>query len=175
MFEAIGDLLSTVLTGGATGLLGTLLSSGIALLTSRQRHRQQIELRRLDIELMQAEAAAAERVAAIEAEGLRDQAAWEALEASYREAGKRWSRAGDHWAIMLVDVVRGLMRPWLTASLTLLTALIYFSLPEHGTAAAATRAQIVNTVLYLETAAILWWFGQRVVDKAVAAWGGAGR
>ena len=92
------DTIMSVLTGGATGLLGTVVSGAIDFFQSRAEHKREMDLRRLDIELAQTEAGAAEKVAAIEAEGVRDAAELEAMEASYREASSRMSRAGDLYA-----------------------------------------------------------------------------
>ena len=159
------DMLVSVLTGGATGLLGTALSEVINFFQARQKHSQEMDLRRLDIELAQAEASGAERVAAIEAEAERDQAEWEALRASYREASSRMSRPGDGFLMRFVDFVRGMTRPVLTWCLFGLVGAIYFMLGATDAHAAALQPRIVETVLYLFTAAMLWWFGQRQIEK----------
>ena len=114
--------------GGATGLLGTAISGVIDFFQARQNHAQEMDLRRLDIDLAKAEAEGAERVAAIEAEGVRDQAEWEAMAASYREAGARWSRPGEGVLMQLVDFTRGMTRPELTFGLVALVGAIYFLL-----------------------------------------------
>jgi len=171
MLDQLLGVASSILTGGATGLLGTVITGGFAFLNSRQRHRQEMALRELDLQIMQSEAAGAERIAAIEAEGASEQAAYGALEASYKAASQRWSRPGEGWAMVAVDVVRGLMRPVLTLGLLGLTAYIYFEMMARPAFMTALQARIVDTVLYLVTAAVLWWFGQRGVDKAISAKG----
>lgn len=165
MLETLLNLGTSILTGGATGLLGTAVSGVIDFFQARQRHAQEMDLRRLDIELAQAEADSAERVAAIEAESTRDRAELEAMEASYREASSRMSRPGDGWAMQLVDVVRGLTRPTLTWGLVALVGVIYFTLGAGDLASEGIKPRIVETILYLATAAVLWWFGQRQIEK----------
>ena len=165
MLETLFNLGVSVLTGGATGLLGTALSAVVDFFQSRQRHAQELDLRRLDIELAKAEAEGAAAHAAIEAQATRERAEWEAMEASYREAARRWSRPGEGWAMQLVDVVRGLTRPALTWSLFALVGAIYFLLGASDLAAVSLRPRIVETVLYLFTAAMLWWFGARQIEK----------
>lgn len=155
------DALLAILTGGATGLLGTALSFGVDYFRDRQRHAQELELRRLDMEIAQAEAASAERAAAVEAESERERAAWSALEASYREAARRWSRGDSGW-LVFVDVVRGLTRPAGAWAFFAITGLIYFTL---GAEDAGLRGRIVDTVLYLTTTAWLWWYGARQLAK----------
>ena len=68
------DLLTSILTGGATGLLGTALSFATSYFQARQRHAQELELRRLDMELAEIESAGAGRVAALELEGEKAEA-----------------------------------------------------------------------------------------------------
>ena len=154
MFEIIGSLL----TGGATGLLGTLMTGTLDYFERRQAHRNELDLRRLDIELAQTEAAGAERRATIEMEGVVAQAETEVLAESYREAGRRWSGPGDGLLLQCVDVVRGLMRPALTVTFVALTGAIYLTLtPVDG----SVRSQVIATVLYLTTTCVIWWFGGR--------------
>lgn len=156
-----------LLTGGATGLLGTLLSGALGAWQRRQKHRQEVELRRLDVEIARAEAERVERVAAVEAESEESARAWAAMEASHRAAGKRWSSGESGW-LVLVDVVRGLIRPALTLGLVGLVGCIYFVGLAEGSSfdEAAIRARIVDTVLYLSSTCVLWWFGSRAQGKA---------
>lgn len=165
MFETLFNLGVSILTGGATGLLGTALSAVVDHFQARGEHKRELELRRLDIELAKTEAGSAERTAAIEAESASDQAEWRAMAESYREAGRRWSRPGDGVLVQLVDLVRGLTRPVLTWCLLGLTGAIYFLLGATDAHAALLRPRIVETVLYLATAAVLWWFGSRQIEK----------
>ena len=171
MLETLLGFGVSILTGGATGLLGTALSAVVDFFQARQRHTNEVALRRLDIELAKAEADGAARAAAIEAESESEQAEWRALEESYREAGRRMSRPGDGWPIQLVDFVRGMTRPVLTWCLLGLTGAIYFLLGATDAHAAALQPRIVDTVLYLATAAVLWWFGQRQIEKRRAVHG----
>ena len=175
MLETLFNLGASVLTGGATGLLGTALSAVVDFFQSRQQHSQELDLRRLDIELAKAEAEGAAAHAAIEAQATRERAEWEALEVSYREASRRWSRPGEGRLMQFVDAVRGLTRPLLTWSLFALVGAIYFLLGASDLAAMGLRPRIVETVLYLFTAAMLWWFGSRQIEKRRPRQGGAAR
>ena len=172
MFEMIAEAGLAILTGGATGLLGTAITGVMAFFQERQRHAQEMDLRRLDIDLARTEAAAAENVAAIEAEREGDRTDAAILTASYEEAARRWSRSGDGWLMQLVDAVRGLTRPALTWALVALVAAIYFLLGASDEVD-AIRARIIDTVLYLATAAVLWWFGARQVAKGTSRAQGA--
>ena len=162
------DTVLAILTGGATGVLGTLLNFGTKWLEERARHRRELELRRLDVELARTEAAAAEKVAAVEAEAEGERAELEAFRESYREAARRWSRPGDGRLLQFVDFVRGMTRPALTFLFVALAGAIYFTMGDTDAVVdgVAVKARIVDTVLYLTTACVLWWFGARQLDKA---------
>ena len=75
------------LIAGATGLLGVGLRGVTSYFEREQRHGQELELRKLDLRLTQAEEGVAERVAA----GAASARAAAALEASLRSAATRWS------------------------------------------------------------------------------------
>lgn len=153
------ESLLAVLGGGATGLLGTVISAGAEWLREKQRHAHEVALRRLDLEMLAAEAASAERVAAVERETEQTRAEHAALEASYRAATTRMSRGDSRW-LAAVDVVRGLTRPVLTWVFVALVGWMYFS---AVTLRIEVREQIVDTALYLTTTCVLWWFGARHV------------
>ena len=166
MLESIADLFSTVVSGGATGLLGTAISGLLGLFKAKQDLKREIALRRLDIELAQAEGASAERVAALDLEARKAEAEFEALTASYREAARRWSKPGDHWAIIWVDVLRGATRPGLTWLHAALVAGIFFALFLAETVAVhPLQKLIVHAVLFVYVSASVWWFGGRQVEK----------
>lgn len=168
------DALTAILTGGATGLLGTALSFGVEFVKRRQAHAQEMELRRLDMELARIEATGAERAATIAAEAAENAAAWGALEASYGEARQRFSRRGDSGWLVAVDVVRGLMRPALTLGSLALVAAIYWSLGVSDIEVLDIRPRVVDTVLYVATTCVLWWFGTRAPARGAGP-AGAGR
>ena len=155
------ESLMAVLGGGATGLLGTVISAGAEWLREKQRHAHEVALRRLDLEIMTAEAASAERIAAVERETEETRAGHAALAASYQAATTRMSRGDSRW-LVAVDVVRGLTRPALTWAFVVLTGAMYFT---AGTLRTDLGAQIVDTTLYLATTCVLWWFGARHVGR----------
>ncbi|MCY4431582.1 MAG: hypothetical protein OXC11_14485 [Rhodospirillales bacterium] len=162
MLKLFLDFLPSLLSGGVTGLLGTAITAGTRLIQRRQDHRYEMELRRLDMELASQEAARAERAAAVMAKTEQEKAAWAALEASYRHADQRWSRPGDSPAMRAVDVFRGLVRPGVTVLLLALVGAIYFTI--DGLHAASIRVHVVQTILYLATTTVMWWFGARQVS-----------
>ena len=62
-----------------------------------------------------------------------------------------------------------------TWSLFALVGAIYFVLGASDLAADTLKPRVVETVLYLFTAAALWWFGARQIEKRRPREGMAGR
>ncbi len=154
------EVILSLLTGGATGLIGTALSGVMKFFTMKQEQSHELKVMEMELKHMDKEAEVALKIETKKQEGKEAEAAWRGLEASYREAGQRWSTGDSGW-IVFVDVVRGLMRPLLTLSLVILVGVIYFTLgPDKPT----MQDQIIATILYLATAAVLWWFGSRMAQ-----------
>lgn len=163
---AIGEYLSSILAGGATGLLGTGISRIFSFFENKQKFGHQIELLRIGREtareeaeyrLKEAEVAGKIKLSQIEEEGraASEVSANEALGKSYLEAGTRWSSGENKWLIF-VDVLRGVTRPALTLLLCV-TAFVMWARTQNPD----LETQIVMTFLYLNTASVLWWFGSR--------------
>ena len=154
------ELIATVISGGATGILGSIVGGVFKWLDRREERREAADRRVHEIKLqeMQIQVRAAEtesELAIIQAESSRDQ-----LMASYAHD----SAVGP--AKPWVAAVLRLVRPTLTFVLIGLTAAIYFTL-EGGEAVVQgveLKAYIINTIVYTTSAAVLWWFGDRAMQ-----------
>jgi len=149
------DAIASVLTGGITGLIGTAVSGVVEYFKTKQRNAHELAMIQAERETLQLEIAGRERVAEIESESARDISASESFRESLRADIARYSSGDSPWLVG-VDVVRGLVRPVLTLGLVAFTAWIYATAPE------SMEDQVTSTVLYVCTAAVLWWFGTRV-------------
>jgi NAD dependent epimerase/dehydratase family enzyme len=169
------DLASSVLTGGATGLIGAAISRFADYKTEKLKFTSELELRKADAEIAAAEWAARTKVASIEADAVVDKADSEAFAKSFNEperysAGVAPSR-GEGWLLVLVDVIRALVRPGLTLYLATITTYLYWDAhaiirgPMTPEAATALVNKIIETVLYLTTVCITWYFGVRTRSK----------
>ena len=160
------DLLMGVLSGGVTGLIGTVISGGMKFFENKQKHGHELAIMDMEMKQMHVEAEIAKDVAELEMEGKDRQAAWSALEASYKESTSRMSTGDSQWLVM-VDVVRGLMRPVITLGLLLGIGVIYFTVGADTTLPDGTpmTVNIIQTVLFVGTTAVLWWFGTRLLGK----------
>jgi len=180
MFETIGTLLGSVLSGGATGLIGVALqrfadfkNKQLDIQLAKQKFEQDVALKQLDMQMMEKEWAGRVQVAQTEAEAAADAAASKAFEASYAMEPKRYSegvpvgKVGG-FLLVLLDLFRGIVRPALTVYLCAISTLIYLQArhlldKEDLSADQAMQIEhlIVGTILYLTTTCVLWWFGTR--------------
>ena len=149
----MGEAIVALLSGGATGLLGTALTGVLGFFKQKQANKQMLQMREMDLKEIELEAASAEKRMALDAER-------EALSGSYADARTFISKGmeltkGQKWIVVFVDLVRGLMRPAITIYFMVMAFSIY------GVDDDLTRA----TILYISTSTILWWFGTRPNEK----------
>lgn len=167
------DLLTSGIGGVLTGLLGTALQKVMDYKTEKLKAQNELDKRKLDIEMMQAEWAARVKVSETEANAKMEAADAEAFAASYNLEPKIYSEGSSKtpaqvWLLLLLDVFRGSIRPMLTTYLVVLTTLLYFksaALLSHeiilpGMAYELVQ-EIIGTVLYLTVTVCTWWFGVR--------------
>lgn len=182
MLELLGTAASAIIGGGATGILGAAVQRyadykgrqlDLQAQASRQAH--EVSMREADAKIMAQEWAARTQVATIEGETREAEADVRAIEASYQLEPKQYSGSvkptrGQGWLLVLLDVLRGVVRPGLTIYLCVLTTQIYNELAgQVGPLTADQRYEttklIVGTILYLFTTVTLWWFGTRSSGK----------
>ena len=187
ILEIAGSVLTGVMSGGATGLIGIALQQwgdikkrAHDLDVLKQQHLQTKELKELDnqrdlqMATMSAESAeslaniqVAARVEEINSEDYRASMASDRATYLSPEAQKHWFVIG---MMAVVDFFRGMIRPGATIySLVLLTMLLFWvhdmwsrSLIKITDADANRLAlEVVMTVTYLVTTLTTWWFGRR--------------
>ena len=180
MLEILGTIFGSIFSGGATGLIGVGIqrwfdfkNKEADLELQKLKYAQDLELKKLDLQAMDKEWAGRVQVAKTEAEAAVDVAASKAFEASYRPEARSYSQGvpvGKFGAFLLVvlDLFRGSVRPALTVYLCVLTTFIWrqahFVLEKQPLTpqdAIGIWHLIVQTILYLTTTCVLWWFGTR--------------
>lgn len=178
-------LLGSIFSGGLTGLLGVAFQRFFDFLKVKQEiemkkmdHEHEANMRRIDGELMAQEWAARTQVATIEAEAKQTVAAEASFAASFNNEPKQYSakvKIGPvtGFLLVLLDFLRGIVRPGLTIYLCVITTMIYVearAIMAGVTFATADAIRvhdlIVSTILYLTTTCVLWWFGTRNSQKA---------
>ena len=147
-------VISSVLTGGATGLIGSLLSKGIGSFEASQRRKDKALEYEQELKLLDKQAALRTAETENELAIANAETAASLREASYahdNSLGKphRW----------VVDVLR-LVRPVLTALLLVLVGGIYFTTDDF-----AMKAGVIDSVLFMTSSAVTWWFGDRSLQS----------
>ena len=147
------DAILSVATGGASGLIGTIISKGFSIFDNMQAekkdqrdHLRTIEMHRLNAELQSIEHENERAIAEV-------QAAAEMRAASYAHDAS--AGRPSKWCTNTLRLVR----PVLTLSLIGLTGMIYFSSSETG------RIEIEMSVTFLLGASVAWWFGDRSMQS----------
>ena len=177
--ETLFGLLGSILSGGATGLIGIVLQR-VADYKNKQLDMQMRAADRAhELAVMSAEWQGRLNVAKEQGEAARDVADSGTLAASYQGAFDRfatWDMKREPWYFKMwllgLDIVRGLVRPGLTVYLCVLTTLVYVEARALLSAedldagqAMLLSTRIVETILYLTTTCVLWWFGTRNKGK----------
>jgi len=177
-------LLGSILTGGATGLLGSIVSGVFGFMNKKLdiqklklQFDQAVSLKQLDMQIGQMEWANKIKVQEIvsdaevqveDSKTLRE-SLWKEPD-RYSDPSKMGS-VGE--AIMeMLDFFRGLIRPALTVYLCALTTVIYYKVHAAGgnlslQQAYEMYAMVIETILYLTTTCVLWWFGSRMNNKVL--------
>mgnify|MGYP003651062013 FL=1 len=146
------DMIFSVLTGGATGILGSVLGKVfnfadvfIEEKRAKGEHERTIEMHRLQSELRADEL---ESELAI----VQEQSAGAAQVASYA------MMTGVEVPYPWVAAILRLMRPLLTVMLVGIVWYIYAASDDL-----AQQETIIQSVIYMSSTAVLWWFGDRAM------------
>jgi hypothetical protein len=146
------DMIFSVLTGGATGILGSVLGKifnfadvFIEEKKAKGEHERTMEMHRLQSELRADEL---ESELAI----VQEQSAGAAQVASYA------MMTGVEVPYPWVAAILRLMRPLLTVMLVGIVWYIYASSEDL-----AQQETIIQSVIYMSSTAVLWWFGDRAM------------
>ena len=164
--------IASILGGGLTGLAGSVVqriyefkSKKIDLQIEQQRLANEIALRKIDAEIQKNEWASRIKVAETEGDST-------AFNTALTSEPKRFSKAkltnSQNWLMVLLDLLRGIVRPGLTIYLCTIITIIYtraYNLLDKEILSPASAFElvtsIVNTILYLTTTAVLFYFGTR--------------
>ena len=177
-------ILGSIFSGGITGLLGVAFQRFFDFLKIKQEiamrkldHEHEVNMRRIDGELMAQEWAARTQVATIEATSKETVAAETSCAASFGMEPKQYSARANigpvtGFLLVLLDFLRGVVRPGLTVYLCAITTLIYIEARAIMAGVSFVTAdailvhdRIISTILYLTTTCGLWWFGTRNSQK----------
>ena len=145
------DLIGTVLTGGATGVIGSVIGKlfGFVDYYVEEKKAAKDHLRTIEMLRLQNEIGAEENE--------REMAVAQAdADSNMRMASYQHDAMVGTSSVWVSNILR-LVRPVLTLSLIILVGILYFS-PDMG-----GKATIEASVIYMSSSAVLWWFGDRAL------------
>lgn len=173
-------LITSAFGGGLTGLIGGAVDKVFQYKTkkleieqNRERFAHEVDMRKADAEIMAQEWAARTKVAEVEGAAKVEVEDSKAFTVSLASEDKNYLdyldklNSKQDWFFVILEFIKGVIRPGLTLYLCLLTTLLYIKasklVPSEVPTDAALRmvTEIQNTIMYLTTTCILWWFGTR--------------
>ena len=151
----MGEALAMLLSGGATGIFGTMVGGVLSYLKTKQDNEHALLMREYDMKELDLEIKTAEKMTAMNLEA-------KALEGSYQDAQTFVTASmeltnGQKWLVTIVDFLRGLMRPLITIFFMFMSYLLF----NEGT----LISDIEHAIIYLTVSCITWWFGDRQIAK----------
>ena len=170
------SVVTSVFGGGITGLVGSITqhvlefkTKKLELEANRDKFAHEERMVKAEAEVMAQEWAARTKVAEVESAAKIDVADSASFAASFNEPARYAEHVSEkqNWAMVGLDVLRGVVRPGLTLYLCILTTILYVKaqrMVPNGISpdqALGLVNEIINTILYLTTTCILWWFGTR--------------
>lgn len=171
------DIIYSIVSGGATGLIGAAISRYADYKTMQVRLENEIRLKELDAKIIQVEWETRERIVEVEAESRSDVADSEAFKTSLTNEPKIYANTSkltrvQNSFMVALDFIRGIIRPGLTLYLCAISTAVYLEAgkiiktqPIPIADAVAIYSQISSTILYLTSCCVLFWFGSRAKDK----------
>tara|TARA_R110002167_G_scaffold353111_1_gene566253 strand:- start:624 stop:1079 length:456 start_codon:yes stop_codon:yes gene_type:complete len=149
------DIIASVLTGGATGILGSLVGTVGRFLEKKQKLKemtlqfdQEIKLQELQITSRKEELESEKAIAEMETVAEMKSASY-AHDASYGPT-----------TVVISSMLR-FVRPVLTLLLLAFTGYIFWQVRENPTIV----HELSNQMMFLTTTAVAWWFGDRSLRK----------
>ena len=136
------ELLGTVLTGGVTGIVGSIIGKAFSFLDAWQEEKKAGADHQRTLEMLK-----------LQGEMKADEAENEMRIASYTHD------TGIGTASLFVINILRLVRPILTFTLICLVGILYFQSDAGG------KATIEASVIFMASSATLWWFGERSLRK----------
>lgn len=150
------EFLASAAGGGLFGLVGSLGKKAIGYFEAKQRNAHELEVMKLEQATLRLEIESAEKLAELDYQKETAISADKALTAAINaEAAIRAST----W----VSDIRGLVRPVLTAALLVITTSIWYQTDD-----AVLVAKLANELVFMTSAAVLFWFGDRPSERRVA-------
>lgn len=149
------EIIASVLSGGATGIIGSLVGTVGRYIEKRQEIKQmslefsqEIKLQELQISARSSELESEQAIALVKADSDIKTASY-AHDASYGPI------------MPVIAAILRFVRPILTFGLLGFTVYIFFIVHEDP----QVGRELSNQIMFLTTTAVAWWFGDRSLRK----------
>lgn len=163
-------MLEALLSGGLTGIAGSLVSNITGYFKAKQDHAQAMDMAKVTLKQGQldhkyamqqiaAEAQYKNELLSIESDRDLGVAEYAALSESYKSQG---TYTGDNKLLVIAEFVNKITRPALTFALVFLTTGIYFHSDN------AVQDVIAKAVVAMTATVISWWFCDRQIAKTIS-------
>ena len=164
----VSEIFTTLIAGGATGILGTGLSAAFSFFKSRQQNKLALEMRAIDLDEMRLEGELHAKAIGLQLEVTQIEAQNRALLDSYKGERTFISKGMDltpaqQWVVVFIDLIRGLMRP----AITVFFLLLMYKVHSENALPQSEEIMIIKSIIYMTTTSVLWWFGSRQLEKHV--------
>jgi hypothetical protein len=156
------DVIGNAASGGLLGLVGSISTSVVSIFQQKNQQAHEVAMGELELKRISAQSDAQSKLSADQLKVTIEQGANNAFTAS-QVAGSSINNVPSSIAGILA-----LWRPILTA------ALLAYSLYVYPTSDAATQTFIVQSYVTAGSAAVLWWFGSRQMQRLAPGKPGAG-
>lgn len=180
----LSSILGSVVSGGVTGVIGSAITGVMSYKDKQLQYKHELDMELAARETMRLEYEQKAKVAVIEGDAAVEKAEVEAFAESIRadkatySAGIAFDKVRGGWIyamlMVIVDFLRGIIRPATTILFIVMTFVMYFSLNRRVSIAGSDPkavmelfGQVVTVVLYLATTTVCWWFGARGISKSV--------
>lgn len=155
--------LTSVAGGGLLGLAGTLFKGVIGIFAEAEKRRQRKQEMDHEIAVMTLQGSLAKDQA--EADWRREvsKQEGEARTASYSYAqisGPVWV-----WVASVVTLMRPVLTLYLVALVSVIGYKLFFGTPLPYVNVSVMTVEILDTIIFLSTTALTWWFGDRPPQK----------
>lgn len=174
MFGSIVSGMSSLLSGGATGIIGSIVTNTFDFFEQSRKNKQEIKRRELDIQEMDKEYEHRKEISAQKQEAETQETSYDHDTRAYT-SGMKLESPWIKVPLVIVDTLRGVIRPALTLVLVYLTWRVFDSahavLEDAGlqtlepSEAMTLVMSVVDMILYLTSTAVTWWFGTRPRSK----------
>jgi hypothetical protein len=148
------DLATNAASGGVLGLLGSAITGGISLFQAKNQFKHDEAMGDLELKRIAAQSDAQSKLSADQLKVVMEQGANTAFTASQVGGNPSMSNVPP-----VIAGILALWRPLLTA------VLIAYSLYVYPTSEPATQTFIVQSYVTSGSAAVLWWFGSRQLQR----------